>query len=168
MTDRARTVSRPLAPIAALGLAFVLVGCGGGESGGSSASKPVVTGPDGRKLFQTNCATCHGDTGHGDGIAAAALAVKPRNLTTEPYKYVDIAAASGSEIDALSAYIKVGRVENGMPPFGHMKEEEIKAMAKFVSGLRPKPNFVEEKPAAGGEQPAPAGGEAGGAAGGGG
>jgi mono/diheme cytochrome c family protein len=158
MTDRARTVSRSLAPIAAIGLAFTLVGCGGGESGGSSASKPVVTGPDGKKLFENNCATCHGNTGHGDGLAAAGLAVKPRNLTTEPYKYVDIVAASGSEVDALAAYIKVGRVENGMPPFGHMKEEEIKAMAKFVSGLRPKPNFVEEKPAEGGE----AGGEAGG------
>lgn len=153
MHTRNRVVSRSLAPIAALGLAFTLAGCGG-ESGGSASSTPAATGPDGKKLFSTNCAVCHGETGHGDGAGAAALAVKPRNLTTEPYKYVDIAGHNGNEIDALMGYIKVGRPENGMPPFGHLPEDQIRALAKFVSGVRPQPNFVEEKPAEGG---APAG-----------
>jgi len=140
----------------ATGLALGLAACG--ESGGSKPAGPTVAGPNGQKLFAVNCAVCHGDTGKGDGISAATLAVKPRNLTTEPYKYVDIAGV-GDEVGALVEYIKVGRVENGMPPFGHLAEPDIKALATFVSGIRPEPNFVEKKPA---EPNAPAGGGEGG------
>lgn len=35
---------------------------------------------DGAKVFQTNCETCHGPQGHGDGIASQSLEPKPRNL----------------------------------------------------------------------------------------
>lgn len=35
----------------------------------------------GKKIFMSNCATCHGDKGDGKGAAAAALTPKPRNFT---------------------------------------------------------------------------------------
>jgi mono/diheme cytochrome c family protein len=35
----------------------------------------------GRTIFETTCAACHGQTGVGDGPAAAALNPKPANLT---------------------------------------------------------------------------------------
>ena len=35
----------------------------------------------GKKVFEANCTSCHGDTGHGDGTGAARLTVKPRNFT---------------------------------------------------------------------------------------
>jgi mono/diheme cytochrome c family protein len=42
----------------------------------------------GAELFQTNCASCHGATGVGDGPAGMALTPKPRNLTAfADYKY---------------------------------------------------------------------------------
>jgi mono/diheme cytochrome c family protein len=34
----------------------------------------------GRKLFEANCASCHGAGGHGDGPAGTALSPKPSNL----------------------------------------------------------------------------------------
>jgi mono/diheme cytochrome c family protein len=34
----------------------------------------------GKKIFATNCATCHGDKGKGDGVAAAGLTPKPANF----------------------------------------------------------------------------------------
>lgn len=34
----------------------------------------------GSKIFATQCASCHGSTGHGDGTAGQRLAVKPRNF----------------------------------------------------------------------------------------
>ena len=37
--------------------------------------------PDGRALFQTHCAVCHGPTARGDGPWAALLAYRPPDLT---------------------------------------------------------------------------------------
>ena len=37
----------------------------------------------GKKVFQKECASCHGDSGEGDGAAAKDLAVKPKDLTGE-------------------------------------------------------------------------------------
>lgn len=39
----------------------------------------------GKEVFQTNCATCHGPEGKGNGPAAAALNPKPRNLSDAEY-----------------------------------------------------------------------------------
>lgn len=39
----------------------------------------------GAATFKLYCAACHGETGHGDGIAAAALNPKPRNLSEKAY-----------------------------------------------------------------------------------
>jgi mono/diheme cytochrome c family protein len=36
---------------------------------------------EGKKLYTTYCATCHGDNGKGDGVAAASLPVKPADHT---------------------------------------------------------------------------------------
>jgi len=36
---------------------------------------------EGKKLYATYCAGCHGDKGKGDGAAASALPVKPANLS---------------------------------------------------------------------------------------
>ena len=42
----------------------------------------AVTDPsDGRQMFATYCAPCHGKAGRGDGPAAASLNPRPANLT---------------------------------------------------------------------------------------
>ncbi|MCX6168069.1 MAG: cytochrome c [Ignavibacteriales bacterium] len=38
---------------------------------------------DGKITYTTNCASCHGDKGEGNGPAAAALNPKPKNLSSE-------------------------------------------------------------------------------------
>jgi len=41
--------------------------------------KPSID--EGRKLYGTYCAACHGDQGRGDGPAGAALSPRPSDLT---------------------------------------------------------------------------------------
>lgn len=36
---------------------------------------------EGRKLYGSYCASCHGDRGRGDGVAAGSLPVKPKDHT---------------------------------------------------------------------------------------
>ncbi len=39
----------------------------------------------GKESFNQICATCHGDTGKGDGVASASLDPKPRDLSSGEY-----------------------------------------------------------------------------------
>jgi mono/diheme cytochrome c family protein len=142
------TVTRALLTLTPIvGCALALSSCGGGEGdSGASASKPSVPGSiaRGKELFDLNCALCHGESGAGDGPGAAGLAVQPRNLNTEPYKYVEI-GGHPSEAEALVAYLKVGRIENGMPPYSHLSEADLGSLALYVESLRPRAGFVEEE-----------------------
>ena len=54
---------------------FVLAG---GLAGCMPSAAPEVSG---RALFAENCAVCHGDSGRGDGPAAAGLTPPPIDLT---------------------------------------------------------------------------------------
>ena len=45
-------------------------------------AKPVEAGAieNGKLNYQTLCVACHGEFGHGDGIAAQALSEQPSNI----------------------------------------------------------------------------------------
>jgi mono/diheme cytochrome c family protein len=46
-----------------------------------AAAAPTASADDPKEVFKTRCVMCHGETGKGDGAAAAALNPKPRNYT---------------------------------------------------------------------------------------
>jgi cytochrome c553 len=48
----------------------------------SSAPAAKAPDPDGASLYRSFCATCHGASGHGDGVMAGATWNPPPNLTT--------------------------------------------------------------------------------------
>lgn len=74
--------------------AILLSACGGGGDKAStrpeppstyaSLTNPVAGKADaaeaGKTVYETNCSSCHGTTGKGDGPAGAALDPKPGNL----------------------------------------------------------------------------------------
>ena len=93
----------------AVGMAGLVVGCGGGNQGGESSTSsstsetttPAPT-PDtsaapaggatgevslavGQKIVTERCVLCHGTSGKGDGPGGAALNPKPRNWTDHSY-----------------------------------------------------------------------------------
>jgi mono/diheme cytochrome c family protein len=143
-----------MATVAACGVLAVVGACGkgGGSGDGSGASAPAPTktavsseAVAGRKLFITTCAPCHGETGKGDGAQAATLAVKPRNLAAEHFKYIQFAEGTPRE-DAVVAFLKVGNPETGMAPYGaQYSDQELKQLAAYILMI----HKVEE-PTAGG------------------
>lgn len=54
----------------------------------TSESSPSSSAPaeEARNAFNTLCATCHGQSGKGDGPAAATLEPKPRNYTDKAWQ----------------------------------------------------------------------------------
>lgn len=107
--------------------ALVLAACGGG--GGQAtverkAPPPEYAGKtnpyagdaaaiaEGKELYNVNCATCHGETGAGDGPAGASLDPKPANLITaakeasEDYEFwiVSEGGAAAGRSASMAAY----------------------------------------------------------------
>jgi len=129
-----------------LGMAVVLVltACGGNNNGGAPAPAAVATvpaeyagktnplGPEaaaaGADVFRTNCESCHGRAGHGDGPASTALDPKPKNLaelqTTAEDDYLFWRVAEGKPGTAMIAWK------------GILSEEQIWQTVAFIRTLK--------------------------------
>lgn len=66
---------------ALLPLALPSLGCSKSEASPSAGATKAQVSPVGMEAFKSRCAPCHGESGHGDGPASAALTPKPRNYT---------------------------------------------------------------------------------------
>lgn len=90
----------------------------GASAGSGDASK-------GKDTYVQYCASCHGNTGKGDGPAAAAMKPKPRDLTNKDYmatleeKYlVDVITKGGAAVGKSAlmppwgAVLKAGDIDN--------------------------------------------------------
>lgn len=87
---------------------------------------PLIS--EGQKIFAQNCASCHGNSGLGDGPAGQALDPKPANfhestrqLASSPFQYFNT--------------IRLGVPGTGMPPFAALSDKEIWSLAFFVKSL---------------------------------
>jgi mono/diheme cytochrome c family protein len=69
---------------------------------------------EGKKLYVTNCAPCHGDKGRGDGPAAQALSPKPADHSS---------AAIQNETDG-ALFWKLSEGRNPMPAYGKILTEQ--------------------------------------------
>lgn len=84
----------------------------------------------GKQLFMTNCASCHGPEGKGDGPKSAELNPKPRNYQTEKFK-------NGSSPLKLEKTLRNGL--GTMPAFPLMSIEDRFAIVHYVRSLIPNP-----------------------------
>lgn len=83
---------------------------------------------EGAEIFKTNCETCHGPQGHGDGPAGGSLDPKPQNLA----KLQEIAGD-----DYLFWRISAGKEGTSMVAWkGILSEEQIWQVVSFIRTLK--------------------------------
>ena len=94
-----------------------------------SLKNPVKGVGDAKKLVETNCVTCHGPSGHGDGPAAVALPPpKPANWTSDA-----VQKQSDGEI-----FWKITNGRGAMPPWKHLPEKERWEIVNYIRTLKGK------------------------------
>lgn len=88
----------------------------------------------GKKIFDAQCANCHGTTGKGDGkMAAAITGAKPSDLTDAESKH-------GSSDGEIFTIIRDGSKGTGMRGFAsRMKTDDIWNVVNYLRTLAPKP-----------------------------
>ena len=70
----------------------------------------------GKTTFTTNCATCHGESGKGDGPLGAALTPPPRDFTKAEFKFdTDKDGKPGTDADLKSVIQKGAGAFGGSP-----------------------------------------------------
>ena len=81
---------------------------------------------EGKKLAETNCASCHGPEGKGNGPAAAALPPpKPADWTS-----AKVQGESDGEL-----FWKISNGRGPMPPWKHLSEKDRWDLVTFVKSL---------------------------------
>jgi mono/diheme cytochrome c family protein len=91
--------------------------------GAKNPEKGVAT-----KSADTNCASCHGKAGKGDGPAAAALNPKPADWTS-----AKVQAQTDGEI-----FWKITNGRGAMPPWKHLPDKERWELVNYIRGFKKK------------------------------
>ena len=81
----------------------------------------------GKEAYAINCASCHGEMGAGDGIAAASLNPKPRN-----YKAPASEWKNGNTEEGVLKTLNEGIKGSPMVAYKHLGDDSLKAIAKYV------------------------------------
>ena len=128
---------------AGLGLAFLLAGIVVWSRVGVTVAAPADV-QTGRQLYGTHCATCHGDSGKGDGPSAAAFATKAFDLT-------DGRVMNTLPDDFLVDIVRDGGPAHGlaptMPPFNRtLSEIQIRQVVAYVRTLAQPPFEPSQAP----------------------
>jgi mono/diheme cytochrome c family protein len=98
-------------------------------------------GPDpdlGRRVYEANCAICHGPRGDGQGHAAHHFRAAPRDFTQGRYKLRSTPSGQPPTDDDLRAAIVRGLPGTGMVPQDHLADAEVAAVIAFIKDLSPR------------------------------
>ena len=85
----------------------------------------------GTAIYAKNCASCHGESGKGDGKMGEELNPKPSNLTDAEWKH-------GSTDGEIFKVIHDGSAKTGMKPYGRkLSEHEIWDVVNYLRSIGP-------------------------------
>jgi mono/diheme cytochrome c family protein len=91
----------------------------------------------GKDLFTTNCVSCHGTEGKGDGVAAVALNPAPRNfLNNEGW-------TKGTDFPSMYTTIQKGIIGTGMIGYDFLPIEDRIALIHYIRTMAEYPAVTE-------------------------
>lgn len=94
----------------------------------------------GEVIFVTNCATCHGTGGKGDGPVGAALTPAPRDFTTGDFKFdTDKDGKPGTDDDLRNVIANGGAAYGGsalMAPWPTLSDEDVANVIVYIRSLK--------------------------------
>jgi mono/diheme cytochrome c family protein len=96
-----------------------------------SGDTAMPASPRGAVLYEEHCAACHGEHGAGDGPAAIAGQVQPRDFRSEPFRYISTMNGVPQRADLLRT-IRNGRRLGDMPGHPDLADEEVAQLAGYV------------------------------------
>jgi len=90
----------------------------------------------GKTLFETNCLSCHGATGKGDGPVGVALQPPPRDFTKGEFKFdANKDGKPGEDADLMLVITNGAAAYGGSPlmaPWGHLAEQDRLDLIAYV------------------------------------
>ncbi len=111
---------------------------------GTAAVQAEVDVKLGERIYQENCAACHGEGGNGKGSSAGTLKTKPRDFTAGIYKFRSTPSGSLPLDEDILRTISKGVRGTSMLAQLHLSQEERRAVVQYLKTFSPR--FKKQKP----------------------
>ncbi len=89
----------------------------------------------GRHVFESQCAPCHGERGRGDGPWAEGMTTKPRNFRSGIFKFRTTPFGKLPITDDLRRTLRSGISGTAMPTFQKLSDRDITSLIVYVQSF---------------------------------
>ena len=105
----------------------------------AAATTTAAASDAGASAYGMYCVTCHGASGKGDGVAAAALNPRPADFSAGAFKYDVNGNGAKGDVDDIKAIVHDGAAKHGgsplMAPWPMLSPDQLQAVAEHVKSL---------------------------------